>query len=384
MATKRFILSSILLIYLSVMSFYLFTHQYYNFDIEAYMGLAYQSSNPEMDINTVHSKVYTELRAKNPGHFEYDLVREEIADGENTYYKMLAENPKIYEEELEFFKVKPFYNFVNSFFYKLGFSASTSTFLISIVSYVLVVVLIFGFLLKYLKNDILAFTFTLLLSIFKPMLDSGRHASPDFLAVLLLLACFYFFLSRKYLSSAIISALCILTRPDYFILFTILFLTVLLFSDKLKVKKINALFVFLPALASFIYIQFINKISWSVLFMNQFTKVQLYPVSNPDTFDINDYFSFIRSNILLEFNASYFLLLALFALVIIYNKVKFDLRNIHFMYVLIAAIFFSVFIRFLMFPSLVNRMMLGYYLLIILSSVYNQFCFKEENKNYLK
>lgn len=138
------------------MSYYLYTHQYYNVDMEAYMGLLYKTEYPEMKIEEIHQKVFTELNEKRPGMFESDLSHEETAKGENTYYKTISENPKIFEEELQLFSVKPFYNFTNLLFFKAGFEASTSTFLISILSYVLILGFIFLFLGKILKNHSLA------------------------------------------------------------------------------------------------------------------------------------------------------------------------------------------------------------------------------------
>ena len=44
------IIYALLGVYLLMMSFYLYTHQYYNFDIEAYMGLVYKANHPDMKI----------------------------------------------------------------------------------------------------------------------------------------------------------------------------------------------------------------------------------------------------------------------------------------------------------------------------------------------
>jgi len=77
---------------------------------------------------------------------------------------------------------------------------------------------------------------------------------------------------------------------------------------------------------------------------------------------------------LLEFNSSYFILLLVFVVLIMakkYTKVPKDefIFYISFLFV----IYLTVFIRFFIFPSLVNRMMLGYYLLIILSLIHFQY-----------
>lgn len=358
--------------YLCIMSYYLYTHQYYNVDMEAYMGLLYKTEYPEMKIEEIHQKVFTELNEKRPGMFESDLSHKEIAKGENTYYKTISESPEIFEEEMQLFSVKPFYNFTNLLFFKAGFGASTSTFLISIFSYVLILIFIFLFLSKILKNNSLAILLTILFSIFKPLLESARHASPDTLSCLLLLLSFYVFLiKRNFLVAIILAMLCILTRPEYFIFYS--FLWVLLFFQRknFSIKNYQLGFSFLYLFLSFGLVQYFNQISWSVLFMNQFTKVQLYPISNPDAFNFQEYLAYIKSKILLEFNSSYFLLLLIFIVIIVYNQFSFSLKKL-LPYMFFGAIYVSVFIRFLVFPSLVNRMMIGFYLLIVLSLIYIQ------------
>ncbi len=209
--------------------------------------------------------------------------------------------------------VKPFYNFVNWSFFKLGFSASASTFMMSIVSYALILILIFVFLIKTLKNYTLAFIITVLLSLFKPLLESSRHASADSLSCLLLLLSFYAFAVRKNIFSAcIFGMLCILTRPEYFIFYSFLYVFIYIYRKNFQVD-IRSLFISYTYLfLSFFLIQYFNRISWSTLFMNQFTQVQLYPVSAPDPFYFPDYLQYIKSKIMLEFNGSYFPLLLLF------------------------------------------------------------------------
>ena len=359
-------------LYLCVMSYYLYTHQYYNVDMEAYMGLVYKTEYPDMKIEEIHKKVYDELREKRPELFHFDLSHKELAKGENTYYKVLSENPKAYEEELQLFSVKPFYNFINFLFFKTGLEASTSTFLISIISYVLILILIFRYLVKILENHYFAVILALLFSLFKPLLEASRHASPDTLSCFLLLASIYVYSVKKFFFCATIFAmLCILTRPDYFVFYTLLYIF-LYFYKKNNVKKIEFFLSYLYLFFSFYIIQYFNKISWSTLFMNQFTKVQIYPVSNPDVFQFSDYINFIKSKFLIEFNSSYFPLLLIFIVIIL--GYKFSLKNkLNLKLCLFFGIIYSsVFIRFLIFPTLVNRMMIGFYLIIILSLIYIQ------------
>ncbi|SEH32237.1 hypothetical protein [Chryseobacterium culicis] len=370
------ILVFIFSIYVCFMSYYLYTHHYYNTDMEAYMGLIYKTEYPDMKIEEIHKKVYDELREKNPdfaGLGPVDPMVEEVAKGESTYYKIISQNPKAYEEELQLFVVKPFYNFINWSFFKLGFSASASTSLISIISYVLILILIFGFLIKILKNYSLAFIIVILISMFKPLPESTRHVSADTLSCLLLLLSFYVFLIRKnFFLAGIFAMLCILTRPEYFIFYTFLYGLVYLYRNKLEVKTAPLLLSYGYLFLSFALIQAFNQVAWSTLFMNQFTKVQIYPVSNPDPFSFSEYIQFIKSKIMLEFNTSFFPLLLIFIVIIVANKFSLHSKKNQAQVLFFAIIYITVMLRFLVFPSLVNRMMLGYYLIIILALVYIQ------------
>ncbi|WP_288437354.1 hypothetical protein [uncultured Chryseobacterium sp.] len=370
------ILVYIFSIYVCFMSYYLYTHHYYNTDMEAYMGLIYKTEYPDMKIEEIHKKVYDELREKNPdfaGLGPVDPMVEEVAKGESTYYKIISQNPKAYEEELQLFVVKPFYNFINWSFFKLGFSASASTSLISIISYALILILIFGFLIKILKNYSLAFIIVILISMFKPLPESTRHVSADTLSCLLLLLSFYVFLIRKnFFLAGIFAMLCILTRPEYFIFYTFLYGLVYLYRNKLEVKTAPLLLSYGYLFLSFALIQAFNQVAWSTLFMNQFTKVQIYPVSNPDPFSFSEYIQFIKSKIMLEFNTSFFPLLLIFIVIILANKFSLHSKKNQAQVLFFAIIYITVMLRFLVFPSLVNRMMLGYYLIIILALVYIQ------------
>ena len=365
----------LLIFYMLLMTVYLSTHQYYNADIEAYMGIVYKTVYPNMSVDEIHKKVYDELREKKPERLQFDSKKDVDAVGDSKYYKILSENSKAYGEELQLFTVKPFYNFVNSIFFRIGFSASASTYIVTIISYILIVLLLYIFLLKIVENQILSFFITVLLSLFKPLLDASRHATPDVLACFLLLLSFYFVIIRRNLFiSTIIGMLCIFTRPDYFIFYFFCILLLFVFRKNVKLKTLELFFALVYFFLSFALIQYFNQISWSVLFMNQFTKVQIFPISHPDLFNFSDYISCIKSKILLEFNSSYFILLLVFVVLIVakkYTKVPKDefIFYISFLFV----IYLTVFIRFFIFPSLVNRMMLGYYLLIILSLIHFQY-----------
>ncbi|PTT70982.1 hypothetical protein, partial [Chryseobacterium sp. HMWF001] len=113
-----------------------------------------------------------------------------------------------------------------------------------------------------------------------------------------------------------------------------------------------------------------NQIPWSVLFMNQFTKVQLYPISNPDVFNFREYLNCVKGKILFEWNTSYFPLLLIFIIIILdYRLIISKNRKSLIFLGLYVAVYLTVSLRFIMFPTLVNRMMVGFYLVIILSLI---------------
>lgn len=388
MEKKKNILVFIFSIYVCMMSYYLYTHHYYNTDMEAYMGLIYKTEYPEMKIEEIHQIVYDELREKNPdfaGLGPVNPMVEEVAKGESTYYKIISQNPKAYEEELQLFVVKPFYNFIGWSLFKLGFSASASISLISVISYALILVLIFSFLIKILRNYPLAFILTVLISLFKPLPESARHVSADSLSCLLLLLSFYVFLVRKnFFFAGIWAMLCVLTRPEYFIFYSFLYSLIYFYRNSFQIKTGLLLVSYGYIFLSFFLIQVFNQVSWSTLFMNQFTKVQIYPVSQPDPFSFADYFRFIKSTIMLEFNTSYFPVLLIFIVVILANRFSFHNKKNQAQLLFFVVIYTTVMLRFLVFPSLVNRMMLGFYLIIILALVYIQISKVDIFKNSLE
>ncbi|WP_278353444.1 hypothetical protein [Chryseobacterium gleum] len=388
MEKKNGILVFIFSIYVCFMSYYLYTNHYYNTDMEAYMGLIYKTAYPDMKIEDIHKKVYDELREKNPdfaGLGPVNPIAEEVAEGESTYYKIISQNPKAYEEELQLFVVKPFYNFIGWSFFKLGLSASASISLISAISYACILILIFSFLIRILKNYPLAFILTILISMFKPLPESARHVSADSLSCLLLLLSFYIFLMRKNIFWAgILGMLCVLTRPEYFIFYSFLYVFVYLYRNRFQIKTAPLLISYGYLFLSFFLIQAFNQVSWSTLFMNQFTKVQIYPVSQPDPFSFSDYIHFIKSKIMLEFNSSYFPILLIFIVVILANHFSFRNKKKQAQILFFAVIYGTVMLRFLIFPALVNRMMVGFYLIIILSLIYIQISKVDIFKNSLE
>lgn len=314
----------LLFFFISIACIYLNKKQYFNWDIEAYMGLVYQLDNPTADIKKVHTSVYEELRVVEPKKFEFDLYEEDETEGAKTYYKILAENPKAYGEELNLFVVKPLYTIVSYLLYKAGFALSTSVYMISIISFVLIVILVFTFLSELLRNEKLALVFTLFFTLFSPVLHSARHSTPDMLSCLLLLLGFFILFKHKSIFwFTIIAMLNICTRPDYIIFYGLFYAGIFLYT-KIKKSKFQLYEIILGLVfvcTTFLLVNSLTQIPWKILVMNQFLKVQIYPISNPDIFVWSDYLNFVKSKIMLEFNGSYFpIFIFFFSILILLQK----------------------------------------------------------------
>src|SRR5690606_14365411 len=72
--------------------------------------------------------------------------------------------------------------------------------------------------------------------------------------------------------------------------------------------------------ASFLVVQYFNQVPWTILFMNQFVEVQLYPVSNPGILQLADYLRVLKSKIFFEFNSSYYPILLMFIVLIMAGR----------------------------------------------------------------
>lgn len=340
---------------------------YYNWDIEGYMGQIYTTEYPEMSIEEIHKKVYDEIREKKPERFTFNYADPDNT-GANFYYKSLSENPKAFGEEIQLFAVKPLYNIVNYLFYKIGFSVSGAVNFTSIISFIFILIFIFFFLKNRLKNGFVALLFVVIITFFKPLLEASRHAAADTLAAFFLLIAVYYYLFKKNLLGATIFGMfTIFTRPEYFIFFFFFYSFLLFrkhFINNYKTFALSFLYLFL----SFIIIQISATIPWNVMVMNQFLKVQLFPISNPDAFVLADYIQYVKHKIILEFNASDFTIVLFFTIISLLAKQQNRKQTIFFAG-FVAVIYISVLVRFLIFPMLVNRMMVGFYLLMMLGLI---------------
>ena len=370
-ATLYWILMSL---YLLLMSIYFVKKQYYNWDLEAYMGLAYRIAQSDLSIDEVHSRVYEEIRAVAPEKFDTEAANCESggAEGGDQYYPVLAKNPQTYGEELELFTVKPVYNWWNAGLVKMGVPAIVAVYSSSVVSFVILFALIFNFLTTVLKNSGISLVITVLLTLFKPVQDATRHISPDMLGTLLMVLTVYYTVWKPRLCPALTFAvLSVGVRPE-FVVFYGIWLILHAIIQQSKNQRRQCVTMLTGVLITFAVIQFFNKVSWQTLVTNQFLKVQYYPVSRPEAFDMSAYVQYLKSNILLQFNSSYFPLLTLFVVILMYFKQAFFVVNKQELLTygsFIFSILTAVFIRYLIFPTLVNRMMVGYYLLMILATI---------------
>lgn len=351
--------------FLVLMSLYLWSHQSVNWDIEAYMGLVLKAENPGISPEELHEKVYSDLRSLNPDLFDFESHPKPNQD---EYYKILSENPTMYAEEIQLFAVKPLYNFINFLLYRLGVKLAVALFLTNISSYCMLLLLVYFRLSNIFKNHGFSLIITVFVGLFRPVLDAARQPTPDMLGTFLFLLSLYLLVFRRNIWAFTVCAVCaIFTRPEFIIPFSVVFVIILsLYRNhfEFKYQVLSLLYI----VSAFVLIQCFNHVSWQTLVSNQFIKFQYFPVSAPVPMDFSKYVGYVKSNIILEFNNSLFALL-LFICIIVFGK-DFKFKNVSnpqfsIYYLAILADYCSIFVRFLMFPSFVSRMMCPFYLVII-------------------
>ena len=181
-----FFLTSIYIVCICLIALFAFRRPHYNWDMLAYMALVIQEDH--QDINQLHEITYKTVKDNIP-----EIDYEHLVGSE--YRKSLAGNPKIFFNQLPFYAVKPLYVKMVSLFYKAGFPLPLSTVLPSILFYLLIGLLLFYWLLQYLKI-IWTFAASLFIMLSGFMVFMARISTPDCLSAFLLLSSFYFIIEK--------------------------------------------------------------------------------------------------------------------------------------------------------------------------------------------
>lgn len=184
-----------------MIAFYLSQRPYYNWDMFPYMALTAQSDLP---FDSTHALIYRTAKEEMPPR-DYEAIMRRQA--------LLAANSNAFEDALRYFRIKPIYLFTTRALHNLGVDLVTSTWLPSILSYVLIGSLLFVWLQRILIPPLAAGA-TLLFAISPFMIIPARYSSPDAMSALFTFAGLYLIAESSVVLGIVLAFVSIAIRPD--------------------------------------------------------------------------------------------------------------------------------------------------------------------------
>ncbi|HLK28512.1 MAG TPA: hypothetical protein VKT28_08025 [Puia sp.] len=357
----RVLAPSIYFIIIILASIYSYKRPAYNWDMLGYMALTLKIENP--DINSVHNNTYSIAEREVPNWTYYHT----LADSSNAFRKRMKENPASFNNQLAFYIIKPLYISFVYLFYKSGFSLSSSTVIPSVISFILISILLFYWLRKYL-NIFFASVLALLVMLSPPLLTVAKLSTPDALSGLILFSSFYFIIEKpKFIFAILLMIISICTRLDN-VITCILILSLVTFAARSPIKMFSGKYAFALALLLFCY-YFVShstkKYGWNISFYSTFA---YYLTSSSyqavDTITLKDYSFLMYTHLLngLYYSNITFLFLIL-SLLFLY---PIKLNDFSFDQLFALTLFLIFIIRFILFPDISDRAYTAFYLTAVI------------------
>jgi hypothetical protein len=333
----------------------------HNWDMIAYAGAA--KSFEIRDHQALHEYVYSSLKSTVPAP-----TYERLISGD--YRKAMSEDPEAFYKQIPFYDIKILYVFIVFLLAKAGLNIFTATYLVSSVSVVAAMWIIF---LAFRKHILPAFFILFLFStlLFR-IVWIAQLSTPDGLALLAFMSVICALFKGKRVMFAILP-LSILVRTDL-----ILFSGLVLAYVFIKFPKWRAAAVWSFAASCFIYL-FINRYfgnyGWNVLMNFTFVEIAPNPTKIQNQIHFADYLNILTGQIKRLFHVKQWLLYALITPVSIGGVFAFgkrqpnnpDSRKI--LYVLMISAGYAV-IHFLLFPAVSTRFFIAPYVCGLLGFIY--------------
>jgi len=336
--------------------------------------LAYVASAKHFEINSpaeLHSFVFTNLKDYvNPDKYL------SLTDGGSQYRVDMATNPELFYQQLPFYEIRPIYTISILLISKLGLNIFTATYVVSLISVVLGIFLLFFALKdKVYKNLLYILPFFL---IFFGILHIARLSTPDAMVFLSLSIFIYLFTKGKTLLLLFIIPIFVLVRTDM-IIFNFLVLSAIFFLY--KDYKIKSLISLMATITLYLFINnFFHNYGWSTIFSVTLVKGISNPADVNLTVSSADYaYAFARgiSTALLAdrtFMGFFSIILLSLLLMKVFIKSLILIINKEILVYLIIPILY-IFIHFILFPVIWDRFFVGFYtmtivgLLLLLSKI---------------
>jgi len=337
-----------------------FRKPYYNWDMLPYMAIIIKMDHS--DINLIHKITYKSAKENIPSK-EYGFL---IASS-NEYRRKMAESPTDFYQQLPFYIVKPLYTGLIYLFYKAGFSLPKSTVLPSIMAYLMIGLLLFYWLTKYLKL-LFAFAGGLLLMFSIYMVSIARESTPDCLSALLMFSAVYFIIEKPSVKLMFLFfLLSIFTRIDNIITCFII-LSFLAFSDKwekhIPIKQ-YFLMLFIMTACYFSITFATTTFGWNIFYYPTFVTSFDLAYKFHTTFPFREYLALMYSKAITAMVLSH-LTTFLFLVLLILIPWPGQFRKFGFDQLFSLLLVLIILVRFILFPDLSDRFYIAFYLIIFI------------------
>lgn len=358
---NRFSLLITMILFLTCLlpaSVYFYKNPSYNYDMLGYMALVIKMDK-QYTFEEIHKITY-ESAKKNIPPANYKNLTDTF-----TYRKKFKTDPNSFKEILPNYVIKPLYLWLSWLFYKNGCSLPLSTVLPSIVAYLIIGVILFFWLNKYLQTGF-AFLTGLLLMYSTFITNVARLSTPDCLSALFILLSFYFIIEKK---NMWLMSVCLLlatyTRMDTVILYFFI-ISYLTFNSKWKMITGNQYLMLLGVLviAYLSIVLPVREYGWDIFYYGQYSSHIDYTKDFYQSITIQSYFSLIYTKLVTAFVATHFTLFLFLGIMVIFNR-KFSFKSLSFDQSFLLLLIMVIFFRFLFLPDLSDRFYLGFYLLIL-------------------
>ena len=362
--SKRSVLYGSYILFLSIFTVFIGVKPYYGVDMLFYMAIILEMDG-ETSVEQVHRTVYQEAESTAGFRRYRDLV------AASDYRRALAADEVAFGEQIPFYVIKPLYLALAFLGYKVGAGLLFAAVLPCLLAYFAIGVLLLYWIDRQLPSPWLVVWVSVAIVTSEPLVDLGKSVSPDALSTVLLLAGAYFFIEGQSLRrSTLFFALAILARPDAIILITLFFLIVAVGKWHRSVFWPQLLLCFLLCLGSY-YVPrlFLEHVSWSTLFYHAFVDRLLYPLSEPQSVAIHDYWTVLAHQAV---HSTYvartsLLMITFFAGVVCWNQGNFfRWKTWTFDQTLMVVLVVAIALRFMLFPAFLGRFMAPF---LVLSAI---------------
>jgi hypothetical protein len=341
---------------------YCFKRPYHNWDMLAYMGVVVKMDHS--DINQIHQLVYQQAKADVPAEEFVQLI-----DPHTAYRNNMSQNSVDFYQQLPFYTVKPLYTGFIFLLHKIGFPLASATVLPSIIGYLLIGLLLFLWLSKYL-TPMITWVGALLLMYSTPMINLARLSTPDCLSGFLLLAAMYYILEKpSAVGMFLFLVLSVFCRIDNFVtgFIIISFLAMTKFEDKkISLSKYILMLGVLVTSYLAVAVKATEGFSWSFWYFPKFAHFYNLSYNLQTSFSLNKYFALAYSHgitALVSTNMVFFLFIVL---LIVVFPIPTRFRKFNFDQLFCLLLTLIILIRYILYPNIDDRFYIAFYLVFIM------------------